>query len=365
MKRLVALVFISVALIGCDLFFNGELSISIDVDELVTYAKKAAPLFENSLLARSGASRSIIPRDDPTKLTKLNLAYVTFKDYDITRPDDTAAQGVDGSNIWVSLYQAMRRLSGFLPNGTEYNTPTVVNPTFALSAGSGVAYQYYGESEESTDSNDAQDTWAANITETTNEMLIATNMREGDTSKSKSILYLKHDSSTGDLLMDVNYLVEYQEGSTMAGTLYSPKVWVRGNTLSQQCEVIASNYSDTVSSTNGYFESLIGAGVNTGSGEYMIFRWLSARKEGAGAWVIGTDTDKWYKIPADSGSADLEGADAYDSLAALVAAVGDPKEYGTKAAALDIITSSDIGTVVVDSLTSFTADNVLDLQKPE
>ncbi len=321
----------------------------VDSKVLVSQAMKGSPVFQNSKSPQSKASHLSISEQGQTLTgSSLERVYSTFKYFDSSKP--TFEQDVDGSNIWVSISGTLLEMQYLAKDhAKDFDSPTIVNPTFNLIEGKDVKYSIGGTQEKNYRA--AGDKWAfssfaANITDSTKEMVMAINSKEDGSSEAKSITYFKLDTTTNELLMDINYLVQYTSGPYV-GKNYTPRLWVRGNIEKKSFEVMACNYSPTS------FWSMVSAGVNTGADEYMIM------------YFEGYTHTGWYKIPADTTVSHFEKAKYYDTLDELISAEKDPKGHATKAASLytSRFKVTDVGTRFVSSLSDFKNENKLDLPK--
>jgi hypothetical protein len=342
----------------------------IDGNDIVTEAMKGAPLFANAAITSRAVYGGLTDISKTLEDSPVKSVYSTFKDFDIENASATMEQGVDGSNIWVSLYETITQLESLTTSDDgeidfSLSTSIHIPPTTNLIEGDAVVYTLGGEVTDTSDLQKPSDTtWAANIEGTLVETLIAQNMTEVGQQEYKSMKYFKHDSSTGDLLLDLNYLVEYSD----SGEIYAPRVWAEGNTISQSFNTLAAMY--VKNDTTEYFWSLGCVGANTGDGEYMIFNFIPETKSLVlDTWgfspVNNTDpiitANGWYKIPAGAGIGEFEAAKWYDTLAELVASETDPKGYGPDVENLTMFSTSDIGVKLADSLDYFTNENKLDL----
>jgi len=329
---------------------------TISAVALVAQAMQGAPLFANAAVTRSLHAATYGPVGTLT-IHPIGYAYSTFKDFDTANPFNTSEQNVDGSNLWVTLYSTLYQVDWLTKDANDtgvelsFSSPTAVSPTVTLREGGGITFTYGGTWTGSGNDAGKDFSWAANLEENLTEALIADNMTEsGQTSH--SMKYMKHNATTGDLLIDLNYIVAYSDGS-----LYAPRVWVDGNTLDHSFVVCAAQYQ---SNTNGkYFKSLAGAGKNAGDGEYIIFHYdYQEMLSPATVWTQQTASG-WYKVPAGAGVTEFEALPWYDTLDSLVTAETDPHGYGTQVEALVMFTTSALGSTLVDSPDDFANGNAL------
>ncbi len=318
---------------------------------MVENLMQTAPRFANSAVSRSLSEKSSRALDGTSPV---GVFYSTFKDFDLTRPDQTSAQGVDGSNLYVATYQALDALQRYAEQTAliDLPAPTLVTPTFPLGFGSTVLYTIGGEYESNWDTaigNKA--TWAAQVDGTITQGLIATNSKGYSVSNdpttsmiSTGVCYIEQDTATGDLKLDNAYAVEY----TAAGDCYCPRIQVEGNMTTKTFKVKAANYGTNASMALTYFKVMTVAGTNVSTG-YMIAHIVSYSWPTATVITnpsIGTDgvagTDLWYKFPGGASEATLETlTGGYANLAALIAAVGDTENYGATVTSMTPFTLSD------------------------
>lgn len=336
---------------------------SLDASGLVDEAMSGAPVFANSDINASFVSRSVYGTLDDYGVSLGSVAfkgvYPTFKEYD-PEGGSTMDQGVDGSNIWVSLYNSLYDLGRLMADASydlsfessiEARSPIVLNEDYTG------PFDYGDHSEATNESmGTTYDTWwAANADETVAETLVSETIIS-DSSESKSVKYFKHDSGSGALTIDLNYLVRYTDN----GEIYSPRLWVQGNTVDSTFQVLAANYG-YVDGGSAYpdgiqemFWSMAGAGSSAADGYMIIFFTAESRLDG-GAWTDETVTQQvdpfdefpvsgWYKLSRSMAEADFSALEWYDSLAELVAAEGDPDDYGSQVSDLtvDMFTDADL-----------------------
>ncbi len=349
-------------------------NVKISSKVLTEESKKGAPKFKNDKNSKT-AYGTLAEMGKTLNSSRLKAIYSTFKDFDTERPDETMQQEVDGSNIWVSLYSCLKNLElaasymGSDDNSNykskEFSKPVNISPTISLIEGGSALYSVGGTMVEKDKSSA---TWAGNIKGDIYQLLIATNMVENVDTKSSNITYFFLNSATGELVMDLNYLVKYGSTGPNANGLYAPRVWVNGNTLENSFKVLACNYGEGSSGAVKYFWSLRGAGKSKGTDEYMIFEFKALINKGDG-WkeeYMMPDTPSttpcgWYKIKADATSSDFSTIKWYSTYNELLAAAGDAKGYGSQVNNLTMFTTDDAGTKYVKALGDFKNDNKLSL----
>jgi hypothetical protein len=351
---------------GCDLDTDDSSGSRdfFDVDDLVSDVMDAAPVLTNALVSRGTFAAGSLDTNKP-----LSNVYTAYKDYDPSV--STMDQGVDGSNIYVSIHQTLTILEGLAETGDDpsFASATVVAPTFSLVEGGGISYEMGGltlDNWEGTSGIGYQTSWAANSTDSVIETLIASNISgdsggpDGASSESGNITYLKHNSTDGSVLLDLNYVVEYTTGE-----IYAPRVWLSGNMNTHSFTIRGGGYGYQPSSDLDYYSVYEGAGCND-TGKYMLFHthqyiFTSGTYDSSPDGIIGAVTPAsgsgWYKIAAKAGESDLEALTGYDTLAELVAAEGDPEGYADLVSPLESFGFDEM----VHSFSDFTNSNVLSL----
>ena len=355
-------------LFSCFLFVQNP---NIDTATLMTNIKKGAPVFDNSV-SRTARSTfgTLADYGVSTGSVCFGGIYNTFKEYD---PDiSTVDQNIDDSNIWCSLDSTLSSVQGFIDSENTDLTfaPTEISPSINLYDDRSGPYTM-GLSYE----NDEEGTYylAANILESSTEVLATYNFSE-NSSESKQVKYVNHDASTGDVIIDINYLVHY----TNTNEKYSPRLWVDGNTETNTFDVLAANYGYYDGGTlypDGIMEtiwSMAASGTNS-TGGYMIIYYSAEERFDSGQWEETIETDGgtlefpmtgWYKIPAGAAEGDFDDLYWYDTLAELVSAEGDPEDYGSQVITLieTMFTTEDLdGTSdarMVTSLDDFGANEL-------
>jgi len=331
---------------------------NVDASVLVTDAMKGAPVFNNSAarvtISNYGTLTDYGATPDSTGFKGI---YSTFKEYD-PAGGSSVDQGVDGSNLWFSLYSNLADIEMMIDNTTEDLSfaATAVEPPVNLNADRSGPYTM---GIESVDSSSGISKWAAaNISDTATELLYSYKM-SSTSQNSAGVNYVDYDSASGDMLLDISYLVDYSD----TNEIYAPRLWVNGSTTDNSFEVLAANY--------GYYDhgslypdgimetlwSLAGAGINS-TGGYMIFYYTSqvrylpdSTPDTWSTWEDRLVNDSnpypltgWYRIEAGAAEADFGSLYWYDTLADLVNYAGDSEDYGSLVTALSDATTGTMFT---------------------
>lgn len=336
--RLFILMLAVLPMTSCILFIDRE--VYFEARDMIENVMEAAPVFVNDLLSML-STRDLAAT--PRTLTDDRLAtlYNAFKEFDLTRPDETSAQSIDESNMYVASYKNLNYLQEILAEAAnpidEHDTPISVTTPFPLQLGGDVTWSKSGTAlyrwENDSGFRYTAD-WVGNFTDTTVEATLAmTEMGDKDPGDTRQItmarnIYIRQDLDGGDILLDIVYAVDYDWPDDPERGVYAPRVWLDGNSSTGEFVIAGGQYGKFV----GYqrYTTYRGAGTNA-DGDYMIFVVGSVQWDGeTGAPADDNPTNTaYFKIPGGATEADLEGLTAYDTLADLVTSVEDPAGYGS------------------------------------
>jgi hypothetical protein len=348
---------------------NVDREVYFDAKDMVTDIMKAAPVFINDLIGAlpSQHSRSPMPRSISDAL--LGTVYNAFKDFDLTRADETSAQGVDESDMYVAVYKNLNYLQKILADTgndiNEHATPIAVTTPFPLLLGTDAAWSKSGTAQDNWSASSGfryTASWVGNFSDSTVEATIAmTEKGDKDPGDPRQItmartIYINQDLSGGATTMDIAYAVDMDWPGDPQRGIYAPRVWLKGNLTSGRFLVSGGSYGLTPGSQK--YTAYRGSGTNA-SGDYMIFQAASLEWTGetGGPSSDSPTNATYYKIPGGATEAQVGAVTGYASLAALVAAVGDPKDYGSLLAGAPLFAYVDFP----HGVGSFANDNALNL----
>lgn len=333
-----------------------------DPKTMTTDLKNSGPLYINDSLKLKSSFRSglYLSGSIYSNNQVISALHNAFKDFDLTRPDETSAQNIDEQNIYVASYKNLRYLEQIAESNAVNDLPTntIVKSTYAGLEGQNSIYSLGGTGQinwTATGGFRYTASWAGNFTNNIIEFLLAmVEKGDKDPGDSRQItmnrnIYLKNDANTGNILLDIAYCVEHEwEG----GGIYAPRLWLDGNMLSHAFKIKGGQYGwykPSGQPISSVCISYIGSGANT-NGDYMIVYILNTRWEGTNLSNPTTNTpgvniiegSGYYKIPAESELSNMLVLPVYQTLEDLLTNETDPKGYATNLQQLVPFTYQDL-----------------------
>jgi len=260
MKKGIKILLLCGALLTAVVYFScGGSGSSFD---LFTTAEKTTPIILPSTTASVSSANW-------TMGNTLYEIYQLIREYKNDRDNGV----IDGSNMHKALYGATEFVSSALKGCVEGGANSITEQAITSPFNFGddlIAQTYncaYNENSTGTPTTGGETTYTTSYAVKSSggvyNVLVGCYYSQA-TQTSPSVIQLRYDSNTNDIIYNNAYFVNYTSGS-MAGGSYNVRVYINGNTASHLFSLKLLKYSSGSPSIAGY-------GYSEGTDKYYLFK---------------------------------------------------------------------------------------------